>query len=259
MAKEYIEKKYKVKKAEAELQKGEWEIIYKKMTEYQLNEIQKQEIKNEIIHKELNQRRRLKKKVTVNDYQPIAIVGRGAFGEVRVCKNLITGKIVALKKLFKEEMHKKNQIIHVRTEKEFLRQASCPFVVELLSSFQDDKHLYLEMEFLVGGDLMSQLIKKEIFSEYEAKFYCAQIITAVEYIHSLNCIHRDIKPDNILIDRQGHIKLSDFGLSKVLDKNIYATFFTDDKDFIHEDLMKASNAKALTNLSKMRRKRIVIF
>lgn len=201
------------------------------------------------------------------NFEPFAIIGRGAFGEVRVCKNNNTNKIIALKKLYKDEMHKKNQIIHVRTEKEFLREARNPFVVELISSFQDAKHLYLEMEFCVGGDLMSQLIKKEIFTEYEAKFYCAQLISAIDYIHSKNCIHRDIKPDNILIDKFGNIKLSDFGLSKVLDKNIYANYFINDKsvkdctgleDNDMYNLMKnPSNAKALSSLSKMRKKRIV--
>lgn len=191
-------------------------------------------------------------------------MGRGAFGEVRVCRNLKTGNIVALKKLFKEEMHKKNQIIHVRTEKDFLRSAEHPNVVKLFSSFQDEKHLYLEMEFLVGGDLMSQLIKKEIFTEYEAKFYTAQIISAVEYIHSKNCIHRDIKPDNVLIDKQGNIKLSDFGLSKVLDKNIYAIYFNKDneventeKEVFHDIMKNPSNAKTLGTLSKLKRRRIV--
>lgn len=261
---------------ELEIQKDEWDLIFKKMTEFQLNDIEKHDIKNEILHKEGMQKRRLKNKITVYDYEPKAIIGRGAFGEVRICKSIKTGKIVALKKLFKEEMHKKNQIIHVRTEKDFLKSASHPFIVDLTSSFQDSKHLYLEMDFMIGGDLMSQLIKKEIFTEYEAKFYTAQIISAVEYIHGKNCIHRDIKPDNVLIDKQGYTKLSDFGLSKVLDKNIYKTFFNDNsgtnnindnsssgntKDlYYNEDLMKnRSNAKSLNTLSKLRKKRIVSF
>lgn len=200
------------------------------------------------------------------DYEPIAIVGRGAFGEVRVCKNIKTGKIVALKKLFKDEMHKKNQIIHVRTEKDFLKSAVHPNVVELISSFQDNDHLYLEMEFCVGGDLMSQLIKKEIFTEYEAKFYCAQLISALEYIHSKNCIHRDLKPDNILIDRYGYVKLSDFGLSKVFEKNIYShylaeeggTNMTDMNSNEIIDVMKNPlTPKALSALSKIRKRRVV--
>lgn len=89
-----------------------------------------------------------------------------------------------------------------------------PWVVELKFSFQDDKYLYLVMEYLAGGDLMTLLMKKDILSEDEAKFYIAELILAVDSIHKMNYIHRDLKPDNVLIDNRGHIKLSDFGLCK---------------------------------------------
>jgi protein-serine/threonine kinase len=149
-------------------------------------------------------------------------------------------------------MHKKNQVIHVRTEKEFLRSANNPYVVELVSSFQDSKYLYLEMEFLIGGDLMSQLIKKEIFSEYEAKFYCAQLINAIDYVHKKKCIHRDIKPDNILIDKYGFIKLSDFGLSRVFDKDIYSG---DDKKSLFD--LEGNSPRYSSSVPKSRKRRIV--
>jgi len=96
-----------------------------------------------------------------------------------------------------------------------LSKADSEWIVQLKSSFQDNKYLYLEMEFLPGGDLMTQLMKKDIFTENEARFYLSEIILGIESVHSKNCIHRDLKPDNILIDKNGHIKLSDFGLSKV--------------------------------------------
>ena len=93
-----------------------------------------------------------------------------------------------------------------------------PWIVELKASFQEDDYLFLVMEYLPGGDLMNYLILKDILSEDEARFYIAEIILAVDSIHKFDCIHRDIKPDNILIGKDGHIKLSDFGLSKVSDK-----------------------------------------
>jgi len=150
----------------------------------------------------------------IRDFEPIAIIGKGAFGEVRVCKYKRTGEILAVKKMKKEEMYKKNQILHVRAEKEVLAEANIPWVVELKYSFQDEFYLYLVMEFCPGGDLMSLLINKDILSEDEARFYTAELILALEAVHKLKSIHRDIKPDNILIDMSGHIKLSDFGLSK---------------------------------------------
>jgi protein-serine/threonine kinase len=115
----------------------------------------------------------------------------------------------------------KNQITHVRTEREILTNSKIPWIVNLRYSFQDEMYLYLVMDFLPGGDLMSLLMKKDILTEDEARFYIAQLILAVESVHNMNCIHRDLKPDNILIDKNGHIQLSDFGLSKLADQSFY--------------------------------------
>ena len=112
-------------------------------------------------------------------------------------------------------MLSKNQIMHVRTEREILTTAKIPWIVNLKYSFQDENYLYLVMDYLPGGDLMSLLMNKNILSEMESKFYIAELILAVESVHKLNCIHRDLKPDNILINKEGHIQLSDFGLSKI--------------------------------------------
>lgn len=181
----------------------------------------KQRIKDEILKKEAESYRIKRQKMTVYDFKPMSIIGKGAFGEVRVCVNIKNNEVVAIKKLRKEEMHRKNQIIHVRNEKEILAKASEEWIVGLKASFQDEKYLYLVMDYLPGGDLMSQLMKKDIFTEEEGKFYMAELVLAVESVHKLNCIHRDLKPDNILIDSKGHIKLSDFGLSKTMDRDLY--------------------------------------
>jgi serine/threonine protein kinase len=99
-----------------------------------------------------------------------------------------------------------------------MSKVKSPWIVELKASFQEDDYLYLIMEYLPGGDFMNLLIKKDILTEEEARFYTAELILAIESIHKLDCIHRDIKPDNVLIDKTGHIKLSDFGLAKVSEK-----------------------------------------
>ena len=112
-------------------------------------------------------------------------------------------------------MLSKNQILHVRTEREILTTAKNPWIVNLRYSFQDETFLYLVMDYLPGGDLMSLLMQRNILSENETKFYIAELILAVESVHNLNCIHRDLKPDNILVNNEGHIQLSDFGLSKL--------------------------------------------
>jgi serine/threonine kinase 38 len=108
----------------------------------------------------------------------------------------------------------KNQVAHVKAERDVLVKAKNPWVVELKFSFQDEKHLYLIMEFLQGGDLMTLLMRKDILSEEESRFYIGETIAAIETIHNLNYIHRDLKPDNILLDKDGHVKLTDFGLCK---------------------------------------------
>jgi serine/threonine kinase 38 len=102
----------------------------------------------------------------------------------------------------------------VKAEREILIKAKNPWVVELKCSFQDEKHLYLVMEFLPGGDLMTLLMRKDILSEDESRFFIGELILAIETIHNLNYIHRDLKPDNLLLDKDGHIKLTDFGLCK---------------------------------------------
>ena len=179
-----------------------------------LNEEEQKQITNELIKNEVKYLREKRIKERIIDYFPLTIIGRGAFGEVRLCKHVITNEIVAVKKMNKLEMHRKNQLNHIRAERDILVHSNTNWIVQLKSSFTDNKNLYLVMEYLPGGDLMNLLIKLEIFPEEMARFYMAESILAVEYVHNLNYIHRDLKPDNILIDQNGHIKLTDFGLCK---------------------------------------------
>lgn len=152
-------------------------------------------------------------RLSPDDFLTVKVIGKGAFGEVRLVQKKDTGKIYAMKTLLKSEMHKKDQLAHVKAERDVLAESDSPWVVNLYYSFQDSVYLYLIMEFLPGGDLMTMLIKYEIFSEDVTRFYMAECVLAIEAVHRLGFIHRDIKPDNILIDKEGHIKLSDFGLS----------------------------------------------
>jgi len=217
VAKEYIEKKYRLKKEEEQEKKKDWEEIMSRMTQLNLAEDEAAKIKEEILHKEGENLRKKRKKISIFDFEPLKIIGKGAFGEVRVCRYIPNNTIVAIKKMKKEEMHKKNQVLHVRAERDVLSEAKNEWIVDLKFSFQDQNYLYLGMEFLPGGDLMSLLMARDILPEQEAKFYAAEIVMAIESVHKLDCIHRDLKPDNVLIDSDGHIKLSDFGLTKKLD------------------------------------------
>jgi len=155
----------------------------------------------------------------------VKVIGKGAFGEVRLVQKTDTGKIYAMKTLKKEEMLKKDQLAHVRAERDVLAESDSAWVVQLFYSFQDSQTLYLIMEFLPGGDLMTMLIKYDTFSEDVTRFYIAECVLAIEAVHKLGFIHRDIKPDNILIDKDGHIKLSDFGLSTGFHKQHDSSYY----------------------------------
>ena len=165
----------------------------------------------------------LKEKTSEADFSEIRVIGRGAFGEVKLVRDKRDGQVLAMKKLIKSEMVKKSQINHVRAERDILANApDNPWVVGLEYSFQDNNYLFLCMEFLHGGDMMTWLMKKEIFTEDETRFYIAELILATHSIHQLGYVHRDLKPDNILLDSEGHIKLTDFGLctqTKRIDDN----------------------------------------
>lgn len=159
------------------------------------------------------------------DFETLKVIGRGAFGEVRLVQKVDTGHIYAMKMLRKEDMLKKEQVAHVRAERDILAEADNPWVVQLFYSFQDSVYLYLVMEFLSGGDMMTMLMRYDTFSEDVTRFYIAESIVAINSIHKLNFIHRDIKPDNLLLDPKGHIKLSDFGLCTGLKKSHQTDYY----------------------------------
>jgi serine/threonine kinase 38 len=155
---------------------------------------------------EFNKNRR--KKMSVYDFETLTIIGRGAFGEVRVCRKKDDKQVYAMKVMKKSEMLKKNQVHHIRAERDVLALADNPWVVKLHYSFQDEKNLYLVMEYLQGGDFMTILMKYDILSEEQTRFYIGETALAIASVHALNYVHRDLKPDNILLDRGGHVKVS---------------------------------------------------
>jgi protein-serine/threonine kinase len=133
----------------------------------------------------------LRKKEDTKSFSTLKVIGKGAFGEVKLVQRKRDGQIYALKSLVKSEMFKKDQLAHVRAERDILTEAKeSPWVVKLHACFQDTAFLYMLMEFLPGGDLMTMLIKYEIFSEDITRFYMAEITMAIEAVHKLHYIHR---------------------------------------------------------------------
>merc|ERR1711920_797148 len=159
------------------------------------------------------------KKVTVEHFKTVKIIGRGAFGEVRVVRKRDDSEVYAMKTMLKKEMIDKNQVEHIKAERDLLSRADNPWLVRLVYSFQDNKYLYLVMEYCGGGDLMTILMREDILTESQTRFYIAELACAINSVHELKFVHRDLKPDNVLIANTGHIKLSDFGLAKKFDSS----------------------------------------
>ncbi|XP_036622691.1 serine/threonine-protein kinase LATS1 [Trichosurus vulpecula] len=165
-----------------------------------------------LCQKESNYIRLKRAKMDKSMFVKIKTLGIGAFGEVCLARKVDTNALYATKTLRKKDVLLRNQVAHVKAERDILAEADNEWVVRLYYSFQDKDNLYFVMDYIPGGDMMSLLIRMGIFPENLARFYIAELTCAVESVHKMGFIHRDIKPDNILIDRDGHIKLTDFGL-----------------------------------------------
>ncbi|CAH1099915.1 unnamed protein product [Psylliodes chrysocephalus] len=153
----------------------------------------------------------------INDFVILKPISRGAFGKVFLgYKKNNTDVMYAIKVMKKTEMINKNMVTQVMNERNALALTNNPFCVHLFYSLQTASSVYLVMEYMVGGDLKSLLSVFGFFDESMATFYIAEVCLALQYLHKHNIIHRDIKPDNMLLSKEGHVKLTDFGLSNVL-------------------------------------------
>eukprot|EP00386_Alphamonas_edax_P005983 GDKI01019517.1.p1 GENE.GDKI01019517.1~~GDKI01019517.1.p1 ORF type:complete len:348 (-),score=85.49 GDKI01019517.1:110-1153(-) len=159
------------------------------------------------------------KRLTINDFDLRATVGTGTFGRVRVVK--VKGSPdrtpMALKILKKSEVIRLKQVEHVKAEKAILSAIEHPYIVNLITTFQDEKRLFMLMEYVNGGELFSYLRREGRLPDHSAQFYAAEITLAFQYLHGMNIIYRDLKPENLLIDAQGHVKITDFGFAKVVE------------------------------------------
>lgn len=158
-------------------------------------------------------------KITLNDFKIIKTLGKGAFGKVILVYNEELKKYFAMKKLKKSFIKEHKQITHTKTEREILEKIDNPFLIKLYYAFQNTEHLYMITEYMSGGEMFYHLHKEECFTEERTKMYICELILGLSYLHKNNIIYRDLKPENILLDEEGHLKITDFGLSKILDEN----------------------------------------
>ena len=156
------------------------------------------------------------KPLNEDDFEIIKTIGRGAFGKVNLCIKKDNQELYALKIMAKGDVISKDQIKAIKSEKDILMEMNHPFLVCLEFCFHSPKRIYFGMKFLQGGELFQYLRVKRRFSEENSKFYAAQILLALEYLHSKNIIYRDLKPENIMLDAEGYIRMVDFGVCKRL-------------------------------------------
>jgi serum/glucocorticoid-regulated kinase 2 len=144
----------------------------------------------------------------------LKVLGKGSFGKVLLVRKKDDGKLYALKTLQKAMLYKRRQILHTMTERNILEKLNHPFLTTLEFAFQTKDKLYLGLNFCGGGDIFFRLRQDKRFTLRRARFYASEVLLGLEYMHGMDIIFRDLKTENLLLDMQGHLSLTDFGLAK---------------------------------------------
>ena len=181
-----------------------------------VNNLKTSNIKEKSRHNTIFSKDKGIKKVSLNDFKILKVLGRGTFGKVCLVQYKSTKKYYAMKIMKKNIILEHDQVSHTLLEKQILQNLNYQFLVGMVFCFQTQERIYFVMNFIRGGELFNHLHKCKHFPEEETKFYCAIIGLALEYLHTHGIVYRDIKPDNILIDEDGYLKLADFGMAKML-------------------------------------------
>ncbi|OMJ73299.1 hypothetical protein SteCoe_28051 [Stentor coeruleus] len=171
----------------------------------------------------------------------LKIIGRGNFGKVCLVEKKTTKELFAMKILKKKIIEEKNQRIHTITERKILENSKSPFIARLYYAFQTTTKLFMVMEYLNGGELFFHLTQQRVFSELRAKFYIGEILLGLEYLHNNGIVYRDLKPENVMLDSEGHIRLTDFGLSKsgIGSDNPKAFTFCGTAEYLAPEILKS--------------------
>uniref|UniRef100_A0AAQ4NQQ9 Rho-associated protein kinase n=1 Tax=Gasterosteus aculeatus aculeatus TaxID=481459 RepID=A0AAQ4NQQ9_GASAC len=174
------------------------------------------------------------------DFDRVKVIGRGAFGEVQLVRHKASQKVYAMKVLSKFEMIKRSDSAFFWEERDIMAFANSPWVVQLCCAFQDEHYLYMVMEYMPGGDLVNLTSTYDVPEKW-AKFYTAEVVMALDAIHSMGFIHRDVKPDNMLLDRLGHLKLADFGTCMKMNSTgmVHCDTAVGTPDYISPEVLKS--------------------
>ncbi|XP_032398221.1 rho-associated protein kinase 2 isoform X4 [Etheostoma spectabile] len=180
--------------------------------------------------------------VKPDDFEKVKLIGRGAYGEVKLVRHKASRKVYAMKQLSKFEMVKRSDSAFFWEERHIMAFSNSHWVVQLCCAFQDDRHLYLVMEFMPGGDLVTLTMNYDIPEKW-ARFYTAEVVLALNAIHSMGFIHRDVKPDNMLLDQHGHLKLADFGTCMKMDSTgmVHCETAVGTPDYISPEVLQSQD------------------
>ncbi|XP_063903455.1 rho-associated protein kinase 2 isoform X2 [Zophobas morio] len=157
-------------------------------------------------------------RMKTDDFEHIKVIGRGAFGKVQLVRHKYTRQVYAMKRLSKADLIKRSDSAFFWEERHIMAHAQSEWIVQLHFAFQDAKHLYMVMDYMPGGDIVNLMSNYDIPEKW-AKFYTMEVVLALDVIHSMGFVHRDVKPDNMLLDKYGHLKLADFGTCMRMDED----------------------------------------
>lgn len=176
--------------------------------------------------------------VCLEDFICKKILGKGSFGKVFLVEKKDDHKLYAMKSLRKDVILENDQVESTKLEKEILLKANHPFFVKMAYIFQTDQKIYFVMNFIRGGELFTHLQNEKRFKEERAKFYAAQIISAIGYLHKKKIIYRDIKPENILMGEDGYLYLADFGLAKEMTNRDFTSSFCGTPEYLAPEIIQ---------------------
>lgn len=165
-------------------------------------------------------------------------MGRGGFSTVILGRKKDTGRVYAIKILPKDKVVGAGHLKPVLTERDIMAKLDHPFLIKLHWAFQSASQLYFVMDICTGGELFTHLVHQSKFTESQAKFYICEVLLGFKYLHERNIVFRDIKPENILIDIDGHIRIADFGLSKVIQQDERSNSICGSPEYLSPEMLQ---------------------